>query len=82
VIVHHISTLSSPSRSSLANQSLPSCECKSQLPLKWAEPFLTDAHVCSIREAGFQTGKMQEGKGGAWRDFTFGIATQWTGVKA
>jgi 2-methoxy-6-polyprenyl-1,4-benzoquinol methylase len=50
--------------------------------LKWAEPFLTDAHVCSIREAGFQTGKMQEGKGGAWRDFTFGIATQWTGVKA
>lgn len=35
-----------------------------------------------VREAGFQTGKMQEGRGGAWRDFTFGVATMWTGVKA
>jgi 2-methoxy-6-polyprenyl-1,4-benzoquinol methylase len=36
----------------------------------------------SVREAGFQTGAMREGKGGAWVDYTFGVATMWTGVKA
>lgn len=35
-----------------------------------------------MREAGFQTGQMREGKGGAWEDYTNGIATAWTGVKA
>jgi len=25
---------------------------------------------------------MREGKGGAWVDYTFGVATMWTGVKA
>lgn len=35
-----------------------------------------------VRNAGFQTGAMREGKGGAWTDFTFGVATMWTGVKA
>ncbi|WVQ72742.1 hypothetical protein IAR50_002302 [Cryptococcus sp. DSM 104548] len=35
-----------------------------------------------VQEAGFKTGQMKEGKGGAWVDFTFGIATMWTGVKA
>ncbi|WWD17450.1 hypothetical protein CI109_101891 [Kwoniella shandongensis] len=35
-----------------------------------------------VQEAGFQTGQMREGKGGAWTDFTGGIATMWTGVKA
>ncbi|KAK8864253.1 hypothetical protein IAR55_001499 [Kwoniella newhampshirensis] len=35
-----------------------------------------------VQEAGFQTGQMKEGKGGAWTDFTGGIATMWTGVKA
>ncbi|OCF43140.1 ubiquinone biosynthesis methyltransferase [Kwoniella heveanensis CBS 569] len=34
-----------------------------------------------VRDAGFQTGQMREGKGGAWTDFTGGIATMWTGVK-
>jgi 2-methoxy-6-polyprenyl-1,4-benzoquinol methylase len=34
-----------------------------------------------MRDAGFQTGQMREGKGGAWTDFTFGVATMWTGVK-
>jgi 2-methoxy-6-polyprenyl-1,4-benzoquinol methylase len=37
--------------------------------------------LCSMRDAGFQTGQMREGKGGAWTDFTFGVATMWTGVK-
>ncbi|WOO76643.1 2-methoxy-6-polyprenyl-1,4-benzoquinol methylase, mitochondrial [Vanrija pseudolonga] len=35
-----------------------------------------------VRDAGFQTGAMREGKGGAWTDYTFGVATMWTGVKA
>ncbi|WVQ82203.1 hypothetical protein IAT38_004331 [Cryptococcus sp. DSM 104549] len=35
-----------------------------------------------VQNAGFQTGLMKEGKGGAWVDFTGGIATMWTGVKA
>lgn len=35
----------------------------------------------SVQNAGFQTGEMKEGKGGAWTDFTFGVATMWTGVK-
>ncbi|ODN79865.1 hypothetical protein L202_03758 [Cryptococcus amylolentus CBS 6039] len=35
-----------------------------------------------VQEAGFKTGQLKEGKGGAWVDFTFGIATMWTGVKA
>ncbi|BEJ17756.1 hypothetical protein CspHIS471_0700240 [Cutaneotrichosporon sp. HIS471] len=35
-----------------------------------------------VRDAGFQTGAMREGKGGAWKDYTFGVATMWTGVKA
>jgi len=34
-----------------------------------------------VRNAGFQTGEMREGKGGSWTDFTMGIATMWTGVK-
>lgn len=39
-----------------------------------ADPF-------SMQDAGFQTGKMREGKGGAWTDFTFGVCSMWTGVK-
>ncbi|WWC70369.1 uncharacterized protein I206_104319 [Kwoniella pini CBS 10737] len=35
-----------------------------------------------MRNAGFQTGQLREGKGGAWTDYTNGIATAWTGVKA
>ena len=35
-----------------------------------------------MRDAGFQTGQLREGKGGAWTDYTNGIATAWTGVKA
>ncbi|CDZ98227.1 coq5 methyltransferase [Phaffia rhodozyma] len=34
-----------------------------------------------IREAGFQTGEMREGEGGAWRDLTGGIASIHTAVK-
>jgi 2-methoxy-6-polyprenyl-1,4-benzoquinol methylase len=34
-----------------------------------------------IREAGFTTGEMQEGKSGAWRDLTGGVACIHTGVK-
>ncbi|KAL7421711.1 2-hexaprenyl-6-methoxy-1,4-benzoquinone methyltransferase [Cryptotrichosporon argae] len=47
------------------------------------ERFPTQAEFAQlVREAGFQTGQMREGKGGAWTDFTFGVATMWTGVKA
>ncbi|EIW70798.1 hypothetical protein TREMEDRAFT_29054 [Tremella mesenterica DSM 1558] len=35
-----------------------------------------------MQEAGFKTGQLREGKGGAWTDHTGGIATVWTGVKA
>ncbi|XAO23734.1 hypothetical protein I312_102514 [Cryptococcus bacillisporus CA1280] len=35
-----------------------------------------------VQEAGFKTGQMREGRGGAWTDYTNGIATVWTGVKA
>ncbi|KAK4688569.1 hypothetical protein P7C73_g1547, partial [Tremellales sp. Uapishka_1] len=35
-----------------------------------------------IKDAGFQSGQLKEGKGGAWVDYTNGIATMWTGVKA
>lgn len=34
-----------------------------------------------VQEAGFKTGQMREGKGGAWTNYTGGIATAWTGVK-
>nr|ODN82612.1 ubiquinone biosynthesis methyltransferase [Cryptococcus depauperatus CBS 7841] len=34
-----------------------------------------------VQEAGFKTGQLKEGRGGAWTDFTGGIATMWTGVK-
>jgi len=34
-----------------------------------------------VQEAGFKTGQMKEGKGGAWTNYTGGIATAWTGVK-
>jgi len=34
-----------------------------------------------IADAGFATGGMFEGKGGAWRDLTFGVAAIHTGVK-
>ncbi|EIN12365.1 UbiE/COQ5 methyltransferase [Punctularia strigosozonata HHB-11173 SS5] len=34
-----------------------------------------------IQEAGFATGEMREGKGGAWRDLTGGVACIHTGVK-
>lgn len=34
-----------------------------------------------VQEAGFHTGEMREGKGGAWTDYTGGIATFWRGVK-
>jgi 2-methoxy-6-polyprenyl-1,4-benzoquinol methylase len=36
---------------------------------------------CRIREAGFQTGEMREGEGGAWTDYTGGITSVHTGVK-
>lgn len=35
-----------------------------------------------VQEAGFQTGELKEGKGGAWTDYTNGICTFWRGVKA
>ena len=34
-----------------------------------------------IADAGFATGGMFEGKGGSWRDLTFGVAAIHTGVK-
>lgn len=34
-----------------------------------------------ISDAGFATGGMFEGKGGSWRDLTFGVAAIHTGVK-
>jgi len=37
--------------------------------------------TCRVQEAGFKTGQMREGKGGAWTNYTGGIATAWTGVK-
>lgn len=40
-----------------------------------------NADPLRVRDAGFQTGQMREGKGGAWTDYTNGIATMWTGVK-
>lgn len=35
-----------------------------------------------MKDAGFQIGQMKEGRGGAWTDYTFGVATAWRGVKA
>jgi len=34
-----------------------------------------------IREAGFQTGELREGEGGAWTDYTLGITSVHKGVK-
>lgn len=34
-----------------------------------------------IREAGFQTGEMREGEGGAWTDYTGGITSVHKGFK-
>ncbi|ORX36805.1 ubiquinone biosynthesis methyltransferase [Kockovaella imperatae] len=47
------------------------------------EKFPTQEEFATlVQQAGFQTGQLREGKGGAWTDFTGGIATMWTGVKA
>jgi 2-methoxy-6-polyprenyl-1,4-benzoquinol methylase len=46
------------------------------------EVFMRLTTLRRVQEAGFQTGQMREGKGGAWTDFTLGVATMWTGVKA
>ncbi|WWC89483.1 uncharacterized protein L201_004407 [Kwoniella dendrophila CBS 6074] len=47
------------------------------------ERFPTQPEFAQLmRDAGFQTGQLREGKGGAWTDYTNGIATAWTGVKA
>lgn len=34
-----------------------------------------------IKDAGFATGEMREGKGGAWRELWGGVASIHTGVK-
>jgi 2-methoxy-6-polyprenyl-1,4-benzoquinol methylase len=44
--------------------------------------ILCSADLPRMQEAGFLTGALREGKGGAWTDYTNGIATAWTGVKA
>ena len=43
--------------------------------------FLHRTNDYRVQEAGFKTGQMREGKGGAWTNYTGGIATAWTGVK-